>query len=296
MDLHLKGLIRMGASINLDHGFVHATTEGLRGGRIYLDFPSVGATENLMMAAACARGESLIENAAREPEIMNLAEALKAMGVPVEGEGTGTIHVQGIDNPGSADVRIIPDRIEASTFLVAGVLTDGDVRVDHVIPDHLEALLAKLEEAGAGLEVGQDFVRAFRKGPLKGLSLKTLPYPGFPTDMQPQMMVLMCLAEGASVIQETVFEARLLHVGELKRMGANIELQGNTCVVAGVPGLAGADVRATDLRAGAALVLAGLVARGKTEITEVHHLWRGYEGFVDKIRRLGGKIRLEEEL
>lgn len=295
MDLHLKGLVRMGASISLEHGYVHARTEGLRGNRMYLDFPSVGATENLLMAAACARGESVIENAAREPEIMNLAEALKAMGVPVEGEGTGTIHVQGIESPKGAEVRIIPDRIEASTFLIAGVLTGGDVTVNQVVPDHLEALLAKLEEAGAGVEVGADCVRVFRKGKLNGLTLKTLPYPGFPTDMQPQMMVLMCLSEGASVIQETVFEARLLHVGELKRMGANIEVQGNTCVVAGVPGFTGAEVRATDLRAGAALVLAGLAARGKTEITEIHHLWRGYEGLIDKIGSLGGKISLEEE-
>ncbi len=295
MDLHLKGLRRMGATIELEHGSVHAHAEGLIGNRIYLDFPSVGATENLLMAAACARGESVIENAACEPEIVNLADALKAMGVPIQGEGTGKIHVQGIERPLNADVSIMPDRIEASTFLIAGVLTGGDVTVQRVIPEHLEALLAKLEEAGAGVEIGSDYIRAYRTGPLRGVTLKTLPYPGFPTDLQPQMMVLLCLAETASVIQETVFEARLLHVGELKRMGAGIEVQGNTCVVTGVSSLTGADVRATDLRAGAALVLAGLAGRGRTEVTDVHHLWRGYEGLIEKIRQLGGEIRLVVE-
>lgn len=294
MDLHLKGLVRMGATISLEHGSVHAVAQGLRGNRMYLDFPSVGATENLLMASACASGESVIENAAREPEIINLAQALKAMGVPIEGEGTGTIHIQGVENPHSAEVKIIPDRIEASTLLIAGVLTGGDVTITNVIPEHIEALLAKIEEAGAGVEVGKDWVRAFRQGPLTGLNLTTLPYPGFPTDLQPQMMVLLCLADKVSVIQETVFESRLLHVSELKRMGAGIEVQGNTCIVTGVPLLNGAEVQATDLRAGAALVLAGLAGKGRTVIGDVHHLWRGYEGLVGKIRQLGGEIQLTE--
>lgn len=291
IDLHLKGLARMGANLEIRRGAVYATAPGrLRGSRIYLDFPSVGATENLLMAAACAKGETVLENAAREPEITNLAQALVAMGASIEGAGSGTIHIQGVDGLKGGSIAVIPDRVEASTFLIAGAVTGGEVTVTDVVPEHMEALLSKLEEAGASLMVQESAVTVRADGPLSGVTLKTLPYPGFPTDLQPQMMVLLCLAEGTGIIHETVFESRFLHVGELKRMGAKIELQGNTSIVTGTPMLNGAEVRGTDLRACAALVLAGLTARGTTVISDVHHLWRGYESFVEKIRQLGGLI------
>ena len=291
IDLHLKGLARMGANLEIRRGAVYATAPGrLRGSRIYLDFPSVGATENLLMAAACAKGETVLENAAREPEITNLAQALVAMGASIEGAGSGTIHIQGVDGLKGGSIAVIPDRVEASTVLIAGAVTGGEVTVTDVVPEHMEALLSKLEEAGASLMVQESAVTVRADGPLSGVTLKTLPYPGFPTDLQPQMMVLLCLAEGTGIIHETVFESRFLHVGELKRMGAKIELQGNTSIVTGTPMLNGAEVRGTDLRACAALVLAGLTARGTTVISDVHHLWRGYESFVEKIRQLGGLI------
>ena len=290
IDFHLKGLAKMGAAFDLVHGSVHAETSGLRAGRIYLDFPSVGATENLLMAAALTEGETILENAAREPEIVNLAETLRAMGASVEVEWTGTLRVEGRRDLQDAEVRIIPDRIEASTYLLAGVITRGRVTVKDVVPEHLEALLSKLEEAGAGVEVQGTSVTVQAQGPWKGISLKTLPYPGFPTDLQPQIMATLCLAEGTSVIHESVFDARFLHVGEFKRMGAKIELQGNTAVVTGVPELVGADVHASDLRAGAALVLLGLAARDETTVHELGHIWRGYEGLVEKLRALGARV------
>ncbi|QTX33591.1 UDP-N-acetylglucosamine 1-carboxyvinyltransferase [Aminithiophilus ramosus] len=296
IDLHLKGLARMGANLEIRRGAVYATAPGrLRGSRIYLDFPSVGATENLLMAAACAKGETVLENAAREPEITNLAHALVAMGASIEGAGSGTIHIQGVDGLKGGSITVIPDRVEASTFLIAGALTGGEVTVTDVVPEHMEALLSKLEEAGASLMVRESSVTVRADGPLSGVTLKTLPYPGFPTDLQPQMMVLLCLAEGTGIIHETVFESRFLHVGELKRMGAKIELQGNTSIVTGTPILNGAEVRGTDLRACAALVLAGLTARGTTVISDVHHLWRGYEAFVEKIRQIGGLISVLDD-
>lgn len=228
IDLHLKGLVKLGASIDLVHGAVHATANGLKGAKIYLDFPSVGATENLLMAATFAKGETVIENAAREPEIANLIETLKLMGCFIEGTGTGTLRVVGTDDLCAADVEIIPDRIEASTYLIAGAATRGDVTVRKVIPEHLDAIIAKLEEVGLGTEIMTDSVRVFYKSNLKSVSLKTLPYPGFPTDVQPQFSALMSTTEGTSIIQESVFESRFMHLSELKRMGANIELQGNT--------------------------------------------------------------------
>jgi len=292
IDLHLKGLSKLGADIQLEHGAVHAKTKGLKGAKIYLDFPSVGATENIMMAAAFAKGETVIENAAREPEIINLSEALAAMGCKIDGIGTGTIHMQGTDSLQGATVDIIPDRIEASTFLLAGAITRGDVTVTGVIPEHLDAIIAKLEETGVGLKTGTDTITVNASDPLKSVSLKTLPYPGFPTDVQPQFTAFMSTTKGTSIIQESVFESRFSHVSELKRMGAQIELQGNTAVVTGTDQLKGADVRATDLRAGAALVLAGLAADDETTVYRLGHIWRGYEGLDEKIRGLGGNVQV----
>jgi len=292
IDLHLKGLAKLGANIDLVHGAVHASAEGLKGAKIYLDFPSVGATENLLMAAVLAEGETVIENAAREPEIRNLIETLELMGCSIGGAGTGTLHVLGIGDLDAAEIEIIPDRIEASTYLIAGAATRGDVTVKKVIPEHLDAIIAKLEEAGVGIEAGEDRVRAFQSSAMKSVSLKTLPYPGFPTDVQPQFTALMATTEGTSIIQESVFESRFLHVSELKRMGANIELQGNTAVVTGVRELNGADVRATDLRAGAALVIAGLSSPDETSVFGLGHIWRGYEGMDEKIRSLGGQVNI----
>jgi len=292
IDLHLKGLVKLGATIDLVHGAVHATANGLKGAKIYLDFPSVGATENLLMAAVFAEGETIIENAAREPEIRNLIETLSLMGCSIEGAGTGTLRITGTRDLDSAEVEIIPDRIEASTYLIAGASTRGDVTVNQVIPEHIDSIIAKLEETGVGIEVNSDSIRVFDNGPLRSASLKTLPYPGFPTDVQPQFTALMATTEGTSIIQESVFESRFLHVSELKRMGANIELQGNTAVVTGVPVLNGADVRATDLRAGAALVIAGLSSKEETSVFGLGHIWRGYEGMDEKIRSLGGKVNI----
>ncbi len=290
IDLHLKGLVKLGASIDLVHGAVHATANGLRGAKIYLDFPSVGATENLLMAAVYAEGETVIENAAREPEIRNLIDTLTLMGCVIDGTGTGTLRVLGTRELESAEIEIIPDRIEASTYLIAGAATRGEVTVSKVIPEHVDSIIAKLEEAGVGIEIKEDNISVFQRDKIRSVSLKTLPYPGFPTDVQPQFTALMATTEGTSIIQESVFESRFLHISELKRMGANIELQGNTAVVSGVPFLNGADVRATDLRAGAALIIAGLSSPEETSVFGLGHIWRGYEAMDEKIRSLGGKV------
>lgn len=294
IDLHLKGLSKMGASIEVAHGAVTAEARELRGTRIYLDFPSVGATENVLMAAVFAKGETLIENAAREPEIANLAQALREMGADISGEGTGIIRIRGVDALHDAEVEIIPDRIEASTYLLAGVITGGEVTVKGVILEHLDALLAKLEEAGATVARNEGEVKAYVKNKLHSINVKTLPYPGFPTDLQPQMMALLSLASGTSVIREEIFEARFLHVGDLKRMGAAIEVQGNMAIVKGCPELMGCDVKATDLRAGAALILAGLAAKGETRVHALQHIWRGYEQIEEKIASLGASLNLTE--
>ncbi len=290
IDLHLKGLTRMGASIELVHGAVHAHTDGLVGTRIYLDFPSVGATENLIMAAIFAKGETVLENTAREPEIHNLVEALTSMGAKIAEEGTGIIRIQGVPSLHDADTSIIPDRIEICTYLLAGVITGGDVTVQRIIPGHIDSLVAKLEEAGMSVELTEDSARVHPNARLKAVSLKTLPYPGFPTDIQPQIMATLCLAEGTSVIHESIFQSRFLHASELNKMGAKIEIQGTSAVVTGVPGLCGADVCATDLRAGAALILAGLAAQDTTEVYQLGHLWRGYENIEKKLRSLGGRV------
>ena len=290
IDLHLKGLSRMGATIDLVHGAVHATAKELTGTRIYLDFPSVGATENLMMAAVFAKGETVLENTAREPEIVNLVETLRSMGAVIEAEGTGVVRIQGVDTLSDASSRIIPDRIEACTYILAGAATNGEVTVTDIIPNHIDSLLAKLEETGASITVGENAVTIHPSGRLKAVSLKTLPYPGFPTDLQPQVMAALCLAEGTSVIHESVFQSRFLHVSELNKMGAKIDLQGNAAVISGVESLTGADVVATDLRAGAALVLAGLAAHDCTFVYQLGHIHRGYEDMDRKLRSIGADV------
>ncbi len=292
IDLHLKGLTRMGASIELVHGAVHARADGLRGCRIYLDFPSVGATENLMMAAVFAQGETVLENTAREPEIFNLVEALRSMGACIDADGTGVIRIKGVDDLGSASASVIPDRVEAATYILAGAATNGEVTVSDIIPNHIDSLLAKLEEAGALMTIKETEVTIHPSGRLKAVSLKTLPYPGFPTDLQPQVMVALCLAEGTSVVQESVFQSRFLHVSELNKMGAKIDIQSNSAIINGVASLAGADVLATDLRAGAALVLAGLAARDITYVHHLGHISRGYELMEEKLRAIGANISI----
>ncbi len=292
IDLHLKGLVKMGANIDLLHGAVHATTKGLKGCRIYLDFPSVGATENLLMAAVLAKGDTVLENAAREPEIVNLVDCLRSMGADIEGEGTGVLRIKGKSDLSDASVRIIPDRIAACTYLLAGVITDGHVTIKDVIPQHFDSLLAKLEEASVDVESRDGTVTVFPSiKKLKAISMKTLPYPGFPTDVQPQLMSVLCLGQGASVIKESIFESRFLHASELKKMGADIELQGNTAIINGVPKLNCADVVATDLRAGAALVLAGLATEGETIIHSMGHVDRGYECMESALSSLGANVQ-----
>ena len=300
IDLHLKGLIQMGAEIEIRNGSVHASAKRLRGCRIYLDFPSVGATENLVMAAALAEGTTTIENTAREPEIFNLVETLKAMGVPIEADGTGLIKVTGVEELDNTQARVIPDRIEACTYILSGVITGSEVTVKDIILPHVEALLAKLEEAGCGFTVRNNSVTVHPmekiKGylPLRPISIKTLPYPGFPTDAQPQAMAVLALANGVSTINENLFETRFMHVAELNRMGAKIEVNGNLTVIRGVKELNGARVTATDLRAGAALILAGLAAQGTTIVEDFEHVTRGYESIDKKLTSLGAKVHIEE--
>ena len=292
IDLHLKGLSKMGANIELDHGAVHAYAHGLKGCRLYLDFPSVGATENLLMAAVFAKGETIIENVAREPEISNLIYTLNLMGAQIEERSTGEILIQGVDELDEASATIIPDRIEACTYLLAGVITGGEVTVTDINVSQVDALSAKLEEAGVQVTSDGDSVTVHPVDRIRAVSLKTLPFPGFPTDLQPQIMSTLSLANGTSVIQESVFESRFRHVSELNKMGASIEVQGNTAIIKGVERLIGADVSATDLRAGAALILAGLSACDETNVFNLGHIWRGYENIDEKIRSLGGDVSI----
>ena len=293
IDFHLKGLARMGAAIDLEQGSAHARTSGLSPARITFDFPSVGATENLLMTTAFTPGESVIENAAREPEITNLAESLRKMGADVEGDGTGTILVRGTRDLKSATVRIIPDRIEASTYLLAGLITRGDITVKGINTEYLASTMAKLEEAGVCFEMTPDSARLSALGmKWNGVTLTTSPYPGFPTDVQPQIMAAMSIAEGTSVIHENVFDSRFVHVTEFRRMGCKMDIQGSTVVIIGVPKLSGAEVRASDLRAGAALILMGLSAEGETVVQETDHIWRGYENMMEKLASLGADMKL----
>ncbi len=301
VDLHVRGLQAMGANVQIDHGTVSAYIPGsrkrLQGARIYLDYPSVGATETLMMAATLADGETILENAAQEPEVADLANFCRAMGAKIRGAGTNTIVISGVPNLHTTDYAIIPDRIEAGTFLVAGALNRSDITLTPVVPDHLAAVIAKLRAVGATVELeSPNRVRVIGSDRYTPTDIETLPYPGFPTDMQAQFMTLLTLIEGNSFVTETVFENRLRHVAELKRMGANIRVKGNSAIVSGVPALSGAPVVATDLRASAALVLAGMAANGLTTMKGLHHLDRGYENLEKKLQTLGANIeRVEDE-
>lgn len=291
VNLHLSGLAKLGAEISIEHGYITAKAKRLRGARIYCDTPTVTGTENLMMAASLADGVTMLENAAKEPEIVDLAQFLVKRGARIHGAGTDVITIEGVPQLHGGDHDVIPDRIEAGTYLAAGAMTRGEVTVTHCYPSHLEAVLMKLREAGADVEEKQDRVHLAMPGLLRGTDIKTLPFPGFPTDMQAQMVALMSLAEGTSVITETVFESRFMHVEELRRMGADIRVEGNRLVVTGRKTLTGAPVMASDLRASAGLIVAGLAAEGVTQIQRVYHLDRGYERLEEKLRALGADIQ-----
>ncbi len=290
IDLHLKGFKALGAEIDVDHGDIGAYAERLVGDVIYLDFPSVGATENIMMAATMAEGETVIDNAAMEPEIVDLSNFLNKLGADIKGAGTSTIRIKGVKKLGGAFHQIIPDRIEAGTFMVAAAISGGDVLVDNVINSHLKPVIAKLREAGCTVLEENDSIRVIADKKLKAIDIKTLPYPGFPTDMQAQFMALMTTLEGTSSVMETVFENRFMHVEELKKMGAQIRIEGRSAILTGVDEIKGAKVEASDLRAGAALVLAGIVADGTTEIGNIYHIDRGYDGIEEKFSNLGAII------
>lgn len=297
VDLHIKGLTAMGAEVNQEHGYIEAAVRNkLKGAKIYLDFPSVGATENILMAATLAEGQTIIENAAVEPEIVDLANYLIALGADIKGAGTDTVRVNGVDSLKGVSYSVIPDRIEASTYMIAAAITGGEVTLENVEPDHLKPVTAKLKEIGA--EISEEISTIKIKGPMrpKAVDVKTLPYPGYPTDAQAQITSLMSICDGTSIIIETVFENRFMHVSELKRMGANIKIEGRSAVVEGCEELTGAKVKTTDLRAGASLVLAGLVAKGQTEVIDIDHVERGYLRMDEKLRSLGADIvRLEDD-
>jgi len=298
VDQHIKGLQAMGAVINIEHGYIHATAQRLKGARIVMDLVTVTGTENLMMAATLAEGTTVLENAAREPEVIDLANCLIAMGAKIHGAGSDVITIEGVKalhGTASSPHRVMPDRIETGTFLVAAAASGGDIKLRDTRADILESVIAKLTEAGAtisaGKESGKDFIHLNMSGALKAVNIRTLPYPAFPTDMQAQFMVLNSVAQGTATITETIFENRFMHVPELKRMGANIEVEGNTAVVRGTPKLQGAHVMATDLRASASLVLAGLIAEGETIVDRIYHLDRGYECIEEKLSQLGATIK-----
>ena len=294
IDLHLKGFKALGADVIMDHGFVEAKTEKLVGSKLYLDFPSVGATENIMMAADLAEGTTIIENAAEEPEIVDLANFLNEMGADVKGAGTNTIRIKGVKELTATEHDVIPDRIEAATFMVAAAMTKGDITVENVILEHLKPVTAKLREAGCEVIEMDNSIRVIGPEKLKAIDIKTLPHPGFPTDVQAQFMAMLTVSKGTGVVIETVFENRFMHVAEFNRMGANIKIEGRTAIVEGVDKLYGAKVNATDLRAGAALILCGLIAEGETEIGEIYHIQRGYVDIDKKITALGGNIEIVE--
>lgn len=291
VDQHLKALRAMGATIEIEHGYMHAHAKQLKGARIIMDLVTVTGTENIMMAATLAAGETIIENAAREPEVVDLANCLTAMGAQVSGAGTDTIRVIGVPRLKAANYRVMPDRIETGTFLAAAAATGGEIRLQDTRAGSLDAVIEKLRDAGAHIESGPDWIRLRMNGVLRAVSLRTAPYPAFPTDMQAQFMALNSVARGTALITETIFENRFMHVQELRRLGAQIGVEGNTAVVTGVDRLDGAAVMATDLRASASLVLAGLIARGETAIDRVYHLDRGYEAIEEKLSKLGARIR-----
>ncbi|MCM3362745.1 UDP-N-acetylglucosamine 1-carboxyvinyltransferase [Niallia sp. Sow4_A1] len=297
IDQHLKGFEAMGAKVQVGNGFIEASVEGrLQGAKIYLDFPSVGATENIMMAASLAEGTTIVENVAKEPEIVDLANFLNKMGAKVRGAGTGTIRIEGVEVLHGTEHTIIPDRIEAGTFLIAAAITGGNVLVQGAVPEHLSSLIAKMEEMGVIFKEEEDGIRVVSAENLKAVDIKTMPHPGFPTDMQSQMMALLLRAKGTSMITETVFENRFMHVEEFRRMNGDVKIEGRSVVMNGPTNLQGAEVAATDLRAAAALILSGLVADGITRVTELKHLDRGYVNFHQKLAALGADIeRITEE-
>ncbi|MDD3169307.1 MAG: UDP-N-acetylglucosamine 1-carboxyvinyltransferase [Eubacteriales bacterium] len=296
INLHLKGFQALGAEIEEGHGYVEAKADKLIGANVYLDFPSVGATENIMMAAVLAEGITIIENVAEEPEIVDLANFLNKMGAKIKGAGTDTIKIEGVGKLHGTKHAVIPDRIETGTFMVAAAITRGNILIKNVVPDHVKPVIAKLKECGAIIEDGDDGMRVRGDvNPLISTDIKTLPYPGFPTDMQSQFMAFLTTVTGSSVVIETVFENRYMHIGELNRMGANIKIEGRSAIIQGDRRLQGAQVISTDLRAGAALVLAGLMAEGTTEISEVYHIERGYADFIEKFRSLGASIKRMED-
>jgi len=297
IELHLKGFEAMGAKISFGHGYVEAKTEGrLKGANVYLDFPSVGATENIMTAASLAEGTTVIENAAKEPEIVDLANFINSMGGRVIGAGTNTIRIEGVDTLYGVEHHIIPDRIEAGTFMVAAAITKGNVVIENAVPEHMTALIAKMREMGVEIIELDEGIRVRVPQTLKAVDIKTMPHPGFPTDMQSQMMALMLTAEGTSIITETVFENRFMHVEEFRRMNAGAKIEGRSVFIEGPVQLQGAEVMATDLRAAAALILAGLVSEGITRVTKLHHLDRGYVDFHGKLASLGANIeRITDE-
>ena len=290
VDLHLKGFAAMGAKVTTGHGYVEAKADKLHAAKIYLDFPSVGATENLIMAAALAEGQTIIENAATEPEIVDLADFLNRAGARIAGAGSDTLCIDGVRELRGCTYSVIPDRIEAGTFMVAAAITHGKLEVQNIICDHLKPVSAKLREMGAVITEEGSRLTVDASGRLKSVDIKTLPYPGFPTDMQAQMAALMSNTDGTSIVVETIFENRFLYVNELARMGANIKIDGRSAIVEGVRSMSGAPVNATDLRAGAALILAGLAAKGDTEIGSIEHIDRGYDHIVEKLKSIGAKI------
>jgi UDP-N-acetylglucosamine 1-carboxyvinyltransferase len=295
VNLHLKALVSMGVDIRLDHGYIIAQVDRLKGANIFFDTPTVTGTENIMIAAVKAKGQTVLRNTAKEPEIQDLANMLRSMGADIEGDGTDTIVIHGVDNLRPTQHTIIPDRIEAGTFMIAAAITRGDIKIQGCRLEHVGALIEKLEPAGAGIQASDDTI--FVKGPdiIKSVDIKTMPFPGFPTDLQAQFMALMCIAKGRSLIRETVFENRFIHVSELKRMGADIEINGSQALIKGKGYLLSAPVMATDLRASASLILAGLVAKkGRTEVNRIYHLDRGYEALEKKFVNLGATIWREK--
>lgn len=296
IDQHLKGFEAMGAVVKVGNGFIDARVDGrLKGAKIYLDIPSVGATENIMMAATLAEGTTIIENCAKEPEIVDLANYLNKMGAIVKGAGTETIRIEGVESLTGCEHTVIPDRIEAGTFITAAAITGGNILVKGAVPEHISALIAKMEEMGVRFEEENGGLRVIAPEKLKAVDIKTMPYPGFPTDMQPQMMALLLRAHGTSMVTETVFENRFMHVEEFRRMNANIKIEGRSVIINGPYNLQGAEVASTDLRAGAALVIAGLAADGFTRVTELHHIDRGYVDFHKKLQQLGADIERVSE-
>lgn len=296
VDLHIKGLQDMGAEIDVSNGYIHAKASRLKGARLVMDIVTVTGTENLMMAGALAEGTTIIENAAREPEVVDLANFINAMGGKISGAGTDTIVIEGVETLHGTRYRVLPDRIETGTFLVAAAITGGSVKVKDTAPGLLDAVIDKLREAGAKIEVGDDWITLDMEGRRpRSVSIRTAPYPAFPTDMQAQFVALNAIAEGTATVVETVFENRFMHVQELKRMGADIEIEGNTAIIRGADGLTSAPVMATDLRASASLIIAGLVASGETEVQRIYHIDRGYENIEEKLALLGARIRRTHE-